>query len=251
MNDIVSIITPMFNSIKYIENTIISVQAQTYQNWEMIIIDDGSTDDSVKIVKSFLEEDERINLICLRDNKGSAVARNEGIKAAVGRYIAFLDSDDIWMQEKLEKQIQFMDGHKAPLSFTAYRKINENGEYLGKVNIYKFKVGYLDLLKTNHIGCLTAIMDTNLLDKKMYMPLIEKRHDHGLWLSILKQGHVAYGLNEVLAGYRCRKDSISNNKIKTISYQWELYRKHENLNLMSSIFYMISYALHGFYKWNE
>ena len=251
MKDLVSIITPMFNSIKYIENTIISVQAQTYQNWEMIIIDDGSTDDSVKIVKSFLEEDERINLICLADNNGSAVARNEGIRAATGRYIAFLDSDDIWMQEKLEKQIKFMNDHKSPLSFTAYRKINENGEYLGKVNINKFKVGYLDLLKTNHIGCLTAIMDTKLLDGKIYMPLIEKRHDHGLWLSILKQGHTAYGLNEVLADYRCRKDSISNNKIKTIPYQWKLYRKHENLNLISSIFYMISYALHGISKWNE
>ena len=217
----------------------------------MIIIDDGSTDGSVDIVKSFLEKDERIHHICLTGNNGSAVARNEGIRAASGRYVAFLDSDDIWMQEKLEKQIKFMDDHKSPLSFTAYRKIDENGEYRGQVNIKKFKVGYSDLLKTNHIGCLTAIMDTKILNGKIYMPLIEKRHDHGLWLSILKQGHTAYGLNEVLAAYRCRKDSISNNKIKTIPYQWELYRKHENLNLISSIFYMISYALHGFYKWNE
>ena len=251
MSDLISIITPLYNSKQYILETIQSVLSQTYANWEMIIIDDASTDGSDEIIKSFSIKDERIKFIKLDLNQGPAFARNKGIKEASGRYIAFLDSDDLWMPEKLEKQIEFMDDHKTPLSFTAYQKIEENGKYRGQININKIQIGYSDLLKTNHIGCLTAIMDTKLLDGKIYMPLIEKRHDHGLWLSILKQGHMAYGLNEVLAAYRCRKDSISNNKVKTIPYQWKLYRKHENLNLMNSIFYMISYALHGFAKWNK
>ena len=251
MNELVSIITPMFNSIEYIGIAIMSVQAQTYENWEMIIVDDASNDGSVDVVKSFVEKDKRIQIISQLMNNGAAAARNNGIRSASGRYIAFLDSDDLWYPEKLEKQLSFMLLNHYSLSFTSYRKINQNGQYIGHVGINKIEVGYLDLLKTNHIGCLTAMMDTELLGGKKYMPLIKKQHDHGYWLSILKEGHMAYGLNEALAAYRCRKGSINNNKIKTIPYQWELYRKHEDLNLMSSIFYMISYALHGFSKWNK
>ena len=249
MSDLISIITPLYNSKQHILDTIQSVQYQTYANWELIIIDDASNDGSVKVAESFSTQDKRIKLIKLDSNKGPAVARNKGIKECSGRYIAFLDSDDLWMPEKLEKQLEFMDDHKASLSFTAYKKIEENGRYRGQVNINKMQIGYSDLLKTNHIGCLTAMIDTNLLGEKLYMPLIEKRHDHGLWLSILKQGYTAYGLNEILAVYRCRKGSISRNKIKILRYQWKLYREVEKLGLIRSMYYMLYYAWYGIVKW--
>ena len=249
MSGLVSIITPMYNSERFIEPTIKSVQHQTYQNWEMIIVDDASTDGSYEIIKSFSIKDERIRVIKLDFQQGPAVARNKGIKKASGRYIAFLDSDDLWMPEKLKKQLEFMDNHKAPFSFTAYQKIEENGKYRGQVNINKMQIGYSDLLKTNHIGCLTAMIDTKLLGGKLYMPLIEKRHDHGLWLSILKQGHTAYGLNEILAAYRCRKGSISHNKINILHHQWKLYREVERLGLIRSMYYMIYCIWYGIIKW--
>ena len=245
----ISIITPLFNTEIFIQSTIESVLSQTYQKWEMIIIDDGSTDGSVDIVRPFAKKDERINLICLPGNNGSAHARNEGIKNARGRYIAFLDSDDIWLPKKLEKQLRFMDRKNSPLTFTAYQKINENGKYIAQININKIKVGYTDLLKTNHIGCLTAMLDTQLIGGKISMPLIEKRHDHGLWLSILKKGHTAYGLNEVLGEYRIRGGSISDNKIDNIKYQWKLYREVEKLSLIRSMYYMFYYAWYGVVKW--
>jgi len=249
MPELISIITPTYNSQRFIESAIKSVLAQTYKNWEMIIIDDASTDGSYEIIKSFSTKDERIQFIKLDLNQGSAFARNKGIKEASGRYISFLDSDDLWMPEKLEKQLEFMDDHKASLSFTAYKKIEENGRYRGQVNINKMQIGYSDLLKTNHIGCLTAMIDTKLIGGKLYMPLIEKRHDHGLWLSILKQGYTAYGLNEILAAYRCRKGSISHNKINILFHQWKLYREVEKLGLFRSMYYMIYYIWYGIVKW--
>ena len=249
MPELVSIITPMYNSQRFIKSAIKSVQAQTYQNWEMIIVDDGSADGSVDITKAFVENDERIRLIILQNNRGPAVARNEGIKVACGRYIAFLDSDDLWLPEKLEKQLRFMNNKHSPLSFSSYEKIDEDGNILGQIPINKKKISYTDLLKTNHIGCLTAMMDIKFLEEKMYMPLIKKRHDHGLWLSILSKGYTAFGINEVLAQYRCRKHSISHNKINIICYQWKLYREVERLGLIRSMYYMLYYAWYGIVKW--
>jgi len=248
MSELVSIITPMYNSENFIISTIKSVCMQSYQNWEMIIIDDGSTDNGVDRVKELENNDKRIRIIIQESNKGSAQARNTGIKHSRGRYIAFLDSDDLWESEKLKNQLKFMKEKNSPLSFTAYQKINEEGEFLGQVNISTPKIEYKDLLKTNHIGCLTAIFDTKLLGGKMYMPLLEKRHDHGLWLSILQQGHTAYGLKEVLGKYRIRDGSISNNKIDNVKYQWKLYREIEKLNIIKSIYYMSFYAYHGIKK---
>ena len=251
MSELVSIITPMYNSKNFIKSTIKSVCMQSYQNWEMIIIDDGSTDNGVDRVKELENYDKRIRIIVQESNKGSAQARNTGIKHSRGRYIAFLDSDDLWVSEKLKNQLKFMKEKNSPLTFTAYQKINEEGEFLGQVDITTSKIGYKDMLKTNHIGCLTAIFDTKLLGGKIYMPLIEKRHDHGLWLSILKQVHTAYGLKEVLGKYRIRDGSISNNKIDNIKYQWRLYREIEKLNIIKSLYYMAFYTYYGIRKFSS
>ena len=250
INSLVSIITPMYDSERFIESAIRSVQAQTYQNWEMVIIDDASKDKSIDIVRICMDQDKRIKLIALDINSGSAKARNEGLKISLGRYIAFLDSDDLWVPDKLKKQLIFMENNKLPITFTAYRKINENGEHRGEVNIDKTKISYIDLLKTNHIGCLTAMIDVKLLGGKIYMPLIRKRHDHAFWLSILKRGHIAYGLNEILSIYRIRKKSLSYNKLAMLPYQWKLYRDLENMSFMRSLLHMILYAWHGLLKWS-
>ncbi len=249
MNEIVSIITPMFNSERFIELTIKSVQAQTYQYWELLLIDDGSRDGSINIVTTLLDKDDRIHLFRMQENQGPAKARNKGIKMACGRYIAFLDSDDLWLPEKLEQQLQFMHDNHSPLSFSSYQKIDEYGNLMSQISISKTKLSYTDLLKTNYIGCLTAMMDTKILGGKMYMPLIKKRHDHGLWLSILNKGYTAFGINQSLAQYRCRQHSISHNKINIIYYQWKLYREVEGLDFIRTLYYMLHYAWNGFIKW--
>ena len=177
----------MYNSRDFIIETIQSVLAQTYELWEMIIIDDCSTDNSVEIVESYSKNDSRIKLICMEKNQGSAFSRNKGIKEAKGRYIAFLDSDDLWVSSKLKDQLKFMRRMNSVLSFSSYRKIDVHGNVIGKVLINKNDLVYGDLLKTNHIGCLTAMIDVERLGGKMYVPLMLTRNDYAFWLSILKR----------------------------------------------------------------
>lgn len=249
MSDLVSIITPMYNSERFIEKTIKSVINQTYKNWEMLIIDDGSNDLSVSIVKSLAKKDERIKIVGRINNKGAANARNFGINKSSGRFLAFLDSDDIWFSQKLEEQISFMKSNKSALSYSSYQKIDEYDNSFGFVHIKNLKPTYQDLLKTNHIGCLTAMIDIKRTKQKIYMPLIKTRHDHGLWLSILSKGFTASGNPKVLAQYRYRRGSISFNKLKSAYYQWRLYRDIEKLNFFSSFYYMLFWAFNGILKW--
>lgn len=241
--ELVSIVTPTYNAENYLKYTIESVLSQTYQNWEMLIVDDCSTDNTVAIIKSYIEKDNRITLIELDKNSGAAVARNTAIEKASGRYIAFLDSDDRWLPNKLEKQIGFMQNNNYAFTYTAYEKINESGEYAGNVGIPD-KVNYADLLKVCSIGCLTAVYDTKALGK-IYMPLIRKRQDLGLWLKILKQIPYAYGLNEVLAQYQLRSDSISANKKEAAKFTWKLYREVEQLSIIKAGYYFSFYAING------
>lgn len=240
---LVSIVTPSYNSSGYIEKTILSVINQNYKNWELIIVDDCSSDYSVQVITRYLSQDERIKLICLEKNSGAAVARNRGIEEASGRFIAFLDSDDSWHPEKLSKQVDFMLKYDYAFTYTAYHKVNEYGEYLSKVNI-PLKTKYNELLKTCVIGCLTAMYDSHKLGK-VYFPLIRKRQDFALWLKILKLTPYAYGLNEDLANYTVRSDSISANKIKAAQYNWYLYRNIEKLNILKSIYYFSHYMIKG------
>lgn len=243
MNNLVSIITPSFNSSNFIKKTIESVINQSYNNWELIIVDDCSIDKSREVIKSCIKEDARIKLICLEKNSGAAVARNTGIENANGRFIAFLDSDDTWHPKKLEKQIKFMLDNQYYFTYTGYHKVDENGIFIKSTKIPKI-INYNKLLKTNYIGCLTAIYDSEKLGK-IYFPLIRKRQDYALWLKILKMIPYAYGLQEDLASYTVRSDSISANKINVAKYNWTVYREVEKLSLMHAIYCFINYAILG------
>lgn len=236
-NPLVSIITPCYNASQFIVETIKCVQSQSYQNWEMLITDDGSTDDSINIIQSFIKEDDRIKLFKI-SNAGAAVARNNSIKQAKGTFIAFLDSDDVWLPQKLEKQVDFMLSNNYSFTFTAYQRMNEEGVLLNDILPAKQKLSYGDMLTSNKIGCLTAMYNQQKLGK-VYMPLIRKRQDYGLWLSLLKKVDFAYGLNDVLASYRLRDFSISAKKTEMIKWNWKLYREIEKKNVFSSFFYLM------------
>jgi len=248
MNELVSIITPSYNSAKFISQAIESVIEQTYQNWEMIIIDDMSLDNSNRIIEEYMRDEKRIKLITLTENVGSATTRNYGIKEAKGRYIAFLDSDDYWDVYKLEKQLNFMQENNIALSFTSYYHIEEESANIIYSANALTKVNYQELLKKNIIGCLTAMYDIKILGK-VYMPNIRKRQDYALWLDILKRVPYAYGLDEMLGYYRVRKDSLSSNKILSSIYNWKLYREVEKLPLYKAIYYFGWYTYKSFLKY--
>ncbi|ANW96291.1 glycosyl transferase [Wenyingzhuangia fucanilytica] len=236
-NALVSIITPCYNSESFIAETIKSVQNQTYEHWEMLITDDGSTDHSIKIIEDFISKDNRIKLFKI-NNSGAAVARNNSIKEAKGTFIAFLDSDDVWLPYKLEKQISFMVENNYALSFTSYQRMNESGELLNEVVKAHQKLNYRNMLSSNKIGCLTAIYNQEKIGK-VYMPNIRKRQDYALWLSILKKIDFAYGLQEILATYRLRNFSMSAKKTEMIKWNWKLYREVEKKSFFSATFWVM------------
>jgi len=246
-NPIVSIISPSFNSENFILETIDSVIKQTFKDWELLIIDDGSDDNSVKIIQEIASNEKRIHLFILKKNCGPAYARNFGIQLAKGRYIAFLDSDDIWHPNKLEVQINYMDENNIPFSFTSYRKIDENGNIFGKLINAPEMLNYNDLLKSCTIGCLTVVYDQNMIGKQ-FMPNYPKTQDYALWLKIMKQGIIARGIDKELAYYRIRRSSISRNKFIKAYFQWKIYRRQEKLTLIKSIYFMMNYTLHGLLK---
>lgn len=245
--NLVSIITPMYNSEKYIGITIESALNQTYEDWEMIIVDDCSSDSSPQIVKEYAKNDERIKYIKTDSNKGVSNARNIALKMAKGKFISFLDSDDIWNKDKLKKQVEFMKKNRCAISFTAYELIDENNEKLNKIiNVPKI-VDYNTLLKGNILGCLTVMIDKSKLDFEIKMSGV-RHEDYVLWLSILKKGHIAYGINEVLAEYRKSSTSLSGNKIKSAMWTWNIYRNIEQIPLHKCIYYFISYGINGIKK---
>ncbi|MFC0559257.1 glycosyltransferase family 2 protein [Halalkalibacter alkalisediminis] len=244
---LVSIVTPVYNAERFVTETIHSVTAQTYSNWELIVVDDCSNDQSKEIIRSFQEKDDRIKYECLETNMGAAVARNTGIKKAVGKYVAFLDSDDLWRPEKLEKQVAFMEDGQKLFSFTGYQLLNEDGSERGKVISVPKVVTYESLLKNTIIGCLTVMLNIEVLGK-VQMPTIRTRQDFVLWLSILKNGHVAYGLQEDLAWYRKVKNSISSNKLNAAKRNWKIYREFENLPFFKACYVFINYAWNGLRK---
>lgn len=239
-NPLVSIITPSFNCSASVAKTIESVLSQSYQNWEMLISDDFSSDDSCEVIQAFTARDPRIKLIKRSWNAGPAVTRNRAISCSKGHYIAFLDADDTWYPSKLEKQIRFMQSKDIALSYTSYRRVHEDGRELGFINAPEF-VTYFDTLKTNSIGCLTACYDVKKLGK-VYMPNISKRQDFGLWLKILKKIDKAYGLEECLADYYVGVSTVSSNKVTAAKYQWRVYREIERLPLLKSMYYLGVYA---------
>lgn len=250
MNSLVSIITPSYNSAKFIAETIQSVQNQTYSNWEMIIVDDGSSDETENVVLSIIENDNRIQFHKLSQNSGPAVARNTGIEKASGDYMTFIDADDIWFPTFIENNIKTIQKTGIPFVFSSYRRANEQLEFVYSDFIVPHKVSYTDILKSNSISCLTAFVDIKKLGKK-YMPLIRKRQDMGLWLNYLKVIPFAHGIQETQAIYRIRENSLSRKKSDLIKYQWQFYREVENLNVFQSAYYMLHWMYRGFMKYRN
>ena len=249
MSEKVSIITPVWNSEKYIEKTIKSVQNQTYSNWEMLIVDDCSTDKTVEIVQKLSQEDERIKIFKQVTNSGAAKARNYSLRKATGRYIAYLDADDIWKPDKLEKQIAFMNRFNYGFSCTSYEVINDKGESLHKEIHMLPEVDYVGFLTNNLLQTVGIMADTDIIDKKyLIMPDIRRRQDAATWLRILKSGYKCYGLDEILAEYRRTENSLSSNKFKAAKGVWGLYRNIEKLSLPFSCYCFIRYAVLAVWK---
>lgn len=248
--NLVSIICPSFNSGKFIGETIESVQAQSYSNWEMIIVDDCSSDNTISVVKRYQCNDSRVRLLQLAENCGAAVARNAAISIAKGRYLAFLDSDDMWDSTKLDKQLKFMLMNNLVFTFTAYREISEGGIPSNKcVDIgTPDVVDYNSMLKkVATMGCLTVMLDRKVVAKSR-MPLIRRGQDYAFWLLILRSGIKARKINEVLALYRVREGSISRNKYKKILGQWMIYRKQEKISIYMSVWFLLNYAYRALFR---
>ena len=248
MNNLISIITPSYNSEIFIKDTIQSVVIQTYKNWEMIIVDDCSSDSSVGLIQELIKDESRIKLVVLEKNAGAAMARNKALELASGRYLAFLDSDDIWLPTKLEKQLKFMQTNNYPISFTSYETIDENGF---ESNHIIHAVDELDIekyLKNTIIGFSTSMIDTKLIKEKINFLNIRIRQDTNLWVTILKNGYKAYGIKEVLVKYRVHSNSISANKIKAAKGVWNLYFNIHKFGLIKSIYYFSFYAFNAVKK---
>lgn len=238
----VSIITPAYNCEQFISKTIESVLSQTYPHWEMIVVNDCSSDTTGQIAQKYASYDKRIKYIKLEYNSGAAVARNVAMSMAKGQYIAFLDSDDLWLPDKLSTQIKFMQDNNYKFSCTDYEQIDESGNPLGKIIKCREKADYNRVLLDCPIGNSTVMYDVSQLGK-FEIPDIRKRNDDALWLKMLKKEKYIYGLSQVLTQYRIRKDSISANKLKLVKYHWTLYRKIEKLNIIRSLFYIIHWGI--------
>lgn len=240
MNDLVSILTPTYNTEKFIRATIESVQNQTYNNWEMILVDDASTDQTVSVIEEFAQNDSRIKLFKLEKNSGNGFARNVALEKASGKYIAYLDSDDLWRSDKLEKQVRFLKEKNAPFTFSFYDSINEEGNNLNRRVENPQPLTYKQLFFCNYVGNLTAIYDVEYFGK-IKLESSEKRQDWRIWLTILKQIKTAEAIPEPLAFYRIRKDSISSSKFKLIKHNFGVYREFHGYNLVFSVLLMMRF----------
>lgn len=244
---LVSIILPSYNSSKFLEESINSVLNQSYDTWELIIVDDDSTDGSKEIITKFSKLDDRIKSLFLEKNIGAAKSRNIAIKQSKGKYIAFLDSDDIWVDNKLEKQILFMKEKQVAFSFTTYQRINENKTKFLKTVRSPKQMTYSSYLKNTIIGCSTVIIDREKTGD-FQMPNIRSSHDMALWLLIMKRGFLAFGLDKNLAYYRIVSSSNTANKIRAVKEVWDVYRKVEKLNIIYSVYNFIGYAYNAIKK---
>ena len=248
MSDLVSIIMPSYNTAQYITETIQSVIDQTYHNWELIIVDDCSTDNTDIVVGKI--KDPRIRYIKNEKNSGAAVSRNRALREANGRWVAFLDSDDLWESDFLEKQIRFIKEKNATIVFASYKRIDENNNEFLRPFIVPDKVNYKSLLKTCSISCLTAMYDKEKTGEVFFNEALRSlRDDLAFWLSILKRIDYAYGNKDVLASYRVFITSTSGNKKKMIKPQFNIYRNIEKLNFVTSVYYLVCWAINGIKKY--
>lgn len=234
---LISIIMPVYNVENYVVETLKSVQKQTYENWECICIDDASKDESIRKITEIAAKDSRIKIVRLDLNSGAAVARNKGIENAKGEYLAFLDADDLWDEKKLEIQLGYMRETNSLITCTSYGKIDEKSNVLEKVCRCKKKYTYEDVLKVCP-GNSTIMYNCNKVGK-IYGPNIRKRNDFAMWLTVIKETGVIYGIDDVLCYHRIRRDSISINKRKLVRYQWQIYREMEKIDIIKSMYLML------------
>lgn len=233
---LISIITPAFNASKTILETYNSLFSQSLQDWEWIVINDCSNDDTACLIEKISQKDNRVILVNNKTNSGAAVSRNIGISLARGRFIAFIDSDDLWVWNKLEKQINFMKHNNYMFTFSNYYLLLGDGSKK-EYRVKKDFVTYKQLLKSNVIGCSTVMYDSKTIGKQ-YMPTdSDKREDHAAWLDLIKKSNGAFCLNEPLTLYRVGNKSVSSNKFKMLKYQYRMYRKHEGFGIIKSLWY--------------
>ena len=238
----ISIIVPVYNGAQFLEETVASVRRQTWQNWELLLVDDCSKDQSYEIMKRLAAEDPRIVPLRQEQNGGAARARNRGVMEASGRYIAFLDADDLWMPDKLSHEMAFMDRAGAGFVFSGYEFADEKGTGLGKVVRVPETINYRQALQNTTIFTSTVLFDTDRIPRELIrMPLV-KSEDTALWWSILRKGYTAYGLNENLVLYRRSAGTLSANKLEAVKRIWYLYRRVENLGLLYSAYNFVFYA---------
>ncbi|TJZ77290.1 glycosyltransferase family 2 protein [Chitiniphilus eburneus] len=256
MGDLVSIVMPAYNAGPYIDQAIESVRAQTWGDWELLVVDDGSTDDTVERVQHHAEADARVRLLRSGGQTGPARARNLAIAASKGRYIAFLDSDDAWLPAKLARQVTAMRERGVLLCYTSYYKMDRDGTRGDMAVLARPWVDYGLLLKSNFIGCLTAIYDAEALGR-VPMPDIRKRQDLALWLLLTQRIATEFGpcrdkvlgLPEPLALYREHAGTVSADKKNAAAWQWKLYREVVGLSPVAAAYYFVHYAIRGLAKY--
>jgi len=248
---LVSIITPIYNGQRFIGQTIDSVLSQSYSNWEMIVVNDGSKDNSAAVVNEYVSKDSRIQLVN-QANGGSASARNNGIRRAKGQYIALLDADDTWNPDFLEKQLKLMRDKNASLVYSSHTRIDEDSKEILKPFIVPEQVNYNDLLKTCSISCLTGLYDTEKFGK-VYLreDMKSVRDDYVYWLEIIKNVKTAYGNKEVLANYRILSSSASRKKKKVIGPHFKVLYKIEKLGLVRSSYFLANWAVRSYFKYRK
>lgn len=233
---LISIIVPVYNVKKYILETIDCVCRQTYENWELLLVEDGSTDGTDRLLQEYVAAggDGRVRLIVSGVNEGAARARNRGLAQAAGRYIAYLDADDLWEPLKLERELAFMKEKRAAFAFTGYEFADENGRGLGRIVHVPERLTYRQALKNTTIFTTTVMFDTALIPKELLAMPEVKSEDTALWWKVLRRGYVAYGLDENLVKYRRPGKSLSSNKLEAMRRIWHLYRREEGLGVLSS-----------------
>lgn len=247
LEDLVSVVTPVYNAEKFIAHTISSVMNQSYQNIEHILVDDCSTDSVRQIIEDLAKNDSRIRYVKLKENSGAAVARNTGIEQAQGRFIAFIDSDDMWKPQKIEKQLSFMKKNNYAFTYTGYETIGVDGEVKKQSIEVPKKINYSGLLKNTAIACSTVVIDRKIVGD-FRMPLVRKGQDTATWLKILRDLPYAYGLNEVLTSYRKVPGSISSNKVEALKRTWNTYYNLEKLPFFKASYYFLYYTFNAIRK---
>jgi teichuronic acid biosynthesis glycosyltransferase TuaG len=239
----VSVVTPVWNAGPLLAEAVASVQAQTVDAWEMLLVDDGSTDGSRALAERLAAAEPRLRVLGWAENRGAAAARNAAIRAACGRFIAFLDADDRWRPEKLARQLAVMEGEGEALVFSSYDRIDAGGRRIGTVPAAA-RVTYRTALGGNPIGCLTAIYDTERLGV-VEMPAMRRRQDYGLWLQLLKRIPSARGLPDVLAEYRVGRGSLSADKLAAARATWDVFRRLEGMGRARAGYHFLRYAARG------